>query len=157
MCTCEGIGTRKSLKFTDKHTVSTFRYFDPVNFRQSPEMMEICRNPVHTGTPHILCLTTTSIPCVFVNMPESSPNRYPTHTLSHNHKHAMCICESIGTRKSLKFTVIHTVSLLHWFYPINFRQSPSMMEIWRSQVHIGTTHILCLTTTVIICVWMNEF
>jgi hypothetical protein len=36
-------------------------------------MIQICRNQVHTGTPHIFCLTTTSIPCVFVMVlaPES--------------------------------------------------------------------------------------
>ena len=36
------------------------------NESQSAEMIEICPNQVHTGTPHIFCLTTTAIICVFV-------------------------------------------------------------------------------------------
>jgi hypothetical protein len=63
------------------------------------------------------------------DMPESSPNRYSTHILSHNHCHPMCICDDIVTRKSLKFTFIHTVSTFHCFYALNFRQSPSIIQI----------------------------
>ena len=37
-----------------------------LTLRQSAEMIEICPNQVHTGTPHIFCLTTTAIICVFV-------------------------------------------------------------------------------------------
>ena len=39
-------------------------------------------------------------------MPVSSPHRYPTHILSHNHYHGMCIHVGIGTRKPLEFTVV---------------------------------------------------
>jgi hypothetical protein len=66
MCICEAIGIHKSFKFTCIHTVSTFHCFYALNFRQRSSMMEICRNQVHTGIAHIFCLTTTSIPCVFV-------------------------------------------------------------------------------------------
>jgi hypothetical protein len=59
-------GTRKSLKFTFIDTDSTFDCLYPLDFRQSPSMTEFCRNQVHTGTPHIFCLTTTCIPYVFV-------------------------------------------------------------------------------------------
>jgi hypothetical protein len=41
-------------------------------------------------------------------MPESSPHRYPTHILSHNHCHHMCIREAIGTRNPMRLTFIHT-------------------------------------------------
>ena len=39
-------------------------------------MIQICRNQVHTGTPHILCLTTTVIICVFLKQqaPEHRSN-----------------------------------------------------------------------------------
>ena len=40
------------------------------------------------------------------DLQESSPHRYPTHILSNNHYHHVCICEGIGTRKTLEFTII---------------------------------------------------
>jgi hypothetical protein len=66
MCIGEAIGSRESLKITFIHTVSTFHYLYPLNFRQRPSIIEICRNQVHAGTPHILRLTTTGITCVLV-------------------------------------------------------------------------------------------
>ena len=39
-------------------------------------------------------------------MPDSSPHRYSTHILSDNHYHHMCLCVGVGTRKSLKCTVV---------------------------------------------------
>ena len=30
----------------------------------------------------------------------SSPNKYPTHIVSHNHYHHMCICEDVVSQKS---------------------------------------------------------
>ncbi len=89
------------------------------------------------------------------DMPDSSPHRYPTHILSHNHCHHMCICGAIGTRKPLKLTFILTVSTFHCFYARNFRKSPSMIEICRNQVHTGTPHIFSLTATSIACVFVK--
>ncbi len=70
-----------------------------------------------------------------------TPQIYSTHILSSNYCHPMCICEAIGTEKSLKLTFIQTVSTFHCFYALSFRQSPSMIEICRIEVHVGTTHI----------------
>ncbi len=90
------------------------------------------------------------------DMPESSPHRYPTHILSHNHQHTMCICEGIGTRQPLRLTFIHTVSTFHCFYSLNFHQSPSMIEICRNQVHTNASKIFCLTATSIPCVFVKQ-
>ena len=46
---------------------------------------------------------------------DSTPQRWRTHILSDNHYHLMCICEEIATQKSLKFTLIHTVSIFDCF------------------------------------------
>jgi hypothetical protein len=43
-----------------------------------------------------------------------------------------------GTRKSLKFTFIDTDSTFDCLYPLDFRQSPSITEFCRNQVHTGT-------------------
>ncbi len=40
------------------------------------------------------------------DMPESSPQRYPTRILFHSNCHHTCICVGIGTQKPLKFTNI---------------------------------------------------
>jgi hypothetical protein len=112
-----------------------------LNFRQSPSMIEICRNQVHTGTPHmfglqplayhvylwsnrhpkiaqthgyiagldISLLLCSQLPPKSFNgrdMPESSPQRYPTRILFHSNCHHTCICVGIGTQKPLKFTII---------------------------------------------------
>ena len=76
------------------------------------------------------------------DIPDSSPHRYPTHILSHNHCHHMFIREDMGRQKPLKITFIHTDSTCHWFDALNFRQTPAIIEISRTQVHTGTTHIL---------------
>ncbi len=104
MCTCVDIGSQKPMKFKVVWQDTKFHWFYVLNFRQRPSIIEICRNQVHTGTPHILCLTSTAITCVFV--------------------------KQIGIRKPLKFTTIHTVWTFHCFYTLNFRQSPSIIEIW---------------------------
>jgi hypothetical protein len=142
MCIREAIGTRKPLKFKFIHTVSWFRCFYALNFRQRPSIIEICRNQVHTDTPHtysvsqplpsyvyswsnrhpkivrihvhthgvdIWLLLCSQLPPKSFNhrdVPESSPHRYPTHTLSHNHWHHMCICVDVGTRQLLEFIII---------------------------------------------------
>ena len=64
----------------------------------------------------------------------------------------MCICQDVGSQKPHKFTFIHTDSTFQWSYTLNFRQTPAIIEISRTQVHTGTTHMFCHTTTVIACV-----
>ena len=64
----------------------------------------------------------------------------------------MCICQDVGSQKPLKITIIHTDSTFHWFYALNFRQTPAITEISRTQVHAGTPHMFCHTTTAIACV-----
>ena len=41
-------------------------HFYALNFRQSVSITDLCRNQVHTGTPHTFCLTTTSLTCVSI-------------------------------------------------------------------------------------------
>ena len=52
----------------------------------------------------------------------------------------MCICDGIGTQKSLKFTFIHTDTTFDWSYDLNFRHTPSMLEVSQRLVHAGTPH-----------------
>jgi hypothetical protein len=120
----------KSLKFTVIHKDSTIKYFYVFNIRQRDSIMKISRIQVHTGTPHICCHTITTIPCVFVKKQESGI--------------------------SLKFTFVHRVSTYPWFYDLNFRQRVSMTEISRTQVHTGTPHTFCHTTTVCQGVFLKE-
>jgi hypothetical protein len=106
-----------------------------------------------------------------------------THILSDNHCNHMCICDGIGTQKSLKFTFIHTfwtfacfvciceaigarkllkLTFIHTvptfacFFALNFRQSPSRIEIFRILLHARTPHTFCLTTTRIKCVFVKK-
>ncbi len=87
---------------------------------------------------------------------DSILHRHPTHILSDNHCHPMCIGHGIGTHKSQKLTIMDTVSTFHWFYPLIFRQSDSIIQICRNQVLTDTPHIFCLTTTAIPCVFLKQ-
>jgi hypothetical protein len=78
--------------------------------------------------------------------------RGPTHNLSHNHCHRLCICQDVVSQKSKNFAFVATDSTFHWFDGLTFRQTPAIIEISRTQVHTGTPHIFCHTTTVIACV-----
>ena len=89
------------------------------------------------------------------DIPDSSPHRYLTRILSHNHCHRMCICQDVGSQKPLNFTFIHTDSTIRWLYALNFRHTPAITEISRSQVHTGTSHVFCHTTTAIACVFVK--
>jgi hypothetical protein len=51
--------------------------------------------------------------------------------------------------KSKKLTFMDTDSTIRCFYALNFRQTASMIEICRNQVHTGTPQIFSHTTTVI--------
>jgi hypothetical protein len=42
-----------------------------------------------------------------------------------------------------------------WFYALNFRQTPAIIEISRTQLHTGTPHVFCHTTTAIVCVFVK--
>ena len=42
-----------------------------------------------------------------------------------------------------------------WFYALNFRQTPAIKEISRTQVHTVTSHVFCHTTTAIACVFVK--
>ena len=64
----------------------------------------------------------------------------------------MCICQDVGSPKPLKITIIHTDSTFQWCDALNFRQTPAITEISRTQVHTGTPHMFCHTTTAITCV-----
>ena len=90
------------------------------------------------------------------DMSDASPCRYPTHILSDNHCHRVCTCEAIGARKLLKFTFIHTVPTFACFFALNFRQSPSRIEIFRILLHARTPHTFWLTTTSIKCVFVKK-
>ena len=87
--------------------------------------------------------------------PNSSPHRYPTHILSHNHCHRVCICQDVGSQTSLKIMFIHTDSTFHWFYALNYRPTLAVITISRTQVHTGTSHIFCHTTTALACVFVK--
>ena len=89
------------------------------------------------------------------HIPDPSPHRYPTRILSHNHCHRMCICENMVSQKPLNVTSIHTDQTLQLCYTVNLRQTPAITEISRTQVHTGTSHIFCHTTTVIACVFVK--
>ena len=89
------------------------------------------------------------------HIPDSSPNRYSTRILSHNHVHCMCICEDMVSQKPINLTSIHADSTFQWFYAVNFRQTPAIRDISRTQVHTGTPHVFCHTTTVIACVFVK--
>jgi hypothetical protein len=94
--------------------------------------------------------------CKHRGIPESSPHRYPTYIPSHNHYLPMCICDEIGGQKSQKSTLIHTKSTFRCFHALNFRQTAANIEISRKQVHTGTPHTFCLTTTTLKCVFVKQ-
>ena len=79
---------------------------------------ELCRNQVLTGTTHIFGLKPLPSHVYFCR------NRHPKIAQIYG-----CIC------------------LFHYFYALNFRHSASITELCRIQVHTGTPHICCLTTT----------
>ena len=92
------MGSQKQLNFTIIHTDSTFQWFYALNFRQTPAIREISRTQLHTGTPHVICHTTTAIACVFVIIWVQSQNR----------GYRMCTSQEIGTGKAVTLKFIHT-------------------------------------------------
>ena len=61
---------------------------------------------------------------------DSTLHIYPTHILSPNHCHRMCLCQGIGTEKSLKLTFIHKGSSFHCLYAVNMCQTGAMIDMW---------------------------
>ncbi len=53
----------------------------------------------------VVCSQLPSNSCNHTDIPDSSPHRYPTHILWHNHCHRMCICQEVGSQKPLKITL----------------------------------------------------
>ena len=87
---------------------------------------------------------------------DSTLHKYPTHILSPNHCHRMCLCQGIGTEKSLKWTFIHKGSSFHCLYAVNMCQTASIMEVFWIPLYTCTPHICCLPTTAIACVFVKE-
>ena len=126
MCFSEDMGSHKPLNVTfDTH-------------RLNISVVLCCQPPPNSGNHR--------------HIPDPSLHRYLTRILSHNHGHRMCIGEDMGNQTHLNFTFIHTDSTFQWFYAVNFRQTPAIRDISRSQLHTGTPHVFCHTTTVIACV-----
>jgi hypothetical protein len=86
---------------------------------------------------------------------ECALSRYPTHIPSPSYCHRMCICQAIGTRKSLKLTFIHPGSRIDCLYALNVFENASMMWVFWILLCICTTHIFALPTTVVACVFVK--
>ena len=156
MCIYQEIGNQRSSKITFIHTDSTCHWFYDLNFPQTP-----ARERDWKDTQHIFGHTTTIceeigcqdslVVCPHLpgksfnhrDIPDSSPSRYPTHILSHNHCHPMCDCPATGRLNSFKFTFIHTDSTFRGFYVLKFSQSPVIIQISRTPVHTCIPHIFC--------------
>ena len=117
----------KSRKNDRLHTHSTCRCFYALNFRQHRDISE------------------------------SSPRRYITHILSHNHQLPMRICEEIQGEKSQKSTFINTKSTFRCFHALNLRQPAANIEICWTEVHTDTPHAFSLTTTTFQCVFVKKW
>ena len=102
--------------------------------------MLLCCQPVPNGFNHWGIL-------------DSTLHRHPTHILSPNHCHRMCLGQGIGTEKSLKLTFIHKGSRCHCFYAVNLCQTASMIDMWDS-ICIRKTSIFTLYKYVY---WNLEF
>jgi hypothetical protein len=71
-------------------------------------MCEVCRNHVHADT-RISQIWRVYLASTFLNHRNTDWSilyRYPTHILSHNNYRHICICEGVGTKKSLELTNI---------------------------------------------------
>ena len=85
MCFSEDMGSHKPLNVTfDTH-------------RLNISVVLCCQLPPDSGNQR--------------HIPDSSPHRYPTRILSHNHGHCVCICEDMGSLQPLNFTFIHRLNI----------------------------------------------
>ena len=57
MCICQDVGSQKPLKITFMHTDSTFQWFDALNIRHTPAIIEILRTLKSTQVPHTYAVT----------------------------------------------------------------------------------------------------
>ena len=79
------------------------------------------------------------------DIPDSSPHRYHTQILSHNHCHHMSICEDMDSQNPLKITFIHTDSTFQWLDALNFRHTPAIIEILRTLKSTQVPHTYSVT------------
>jgi hypothetical protein len=91
------------------------------------------------------------------DIPDSSPHRYPTHMLSHNHCHRMCICQDMDSPKTLNFTFIHTDSTFQCFYAVNIRHTPAITEILRTLKSTQVPHTYAVTQPLSSHVYLSRY
>ena len=84
------------------------------------------------------------------HIPDTSPHRYLTHVVSHNHGHRMCISAGMDSQKPLHCTTFRFSCALHCC------QTPSNTEVSQNGVHTGTPHTFCVTPTTIACVFVMK-
>jgi hypothetical protein len=83
-------------------------------------------------------------------------HRYPTHILSPNYCHHMCICHAIAIQKSLKLTFIHPGWRFDCSYALILCQTASTMLVLWNMIYTGTPHIFGVPTTAIACVFVKQ-
>jgi hypothetical protein len=106
----------------------------------------------HTHGLDISLLLSSQLPPKSFNdreMPESSPHRHHTYSVSQPLSSYVYLCRN---RNPQTFWIHDFICVFHYFYVLNLRQSDVITEVCRNQVHTGATHIFCLTTTVIMCI-----
>ena len=169
MCMGEGIGNRKSLEFTVTYHDWKIHTFYAVNFRHSDSITDLCRIQVHTGTPLIFCLTTTTTTRKFTRFMISTSSTvlqsliyagFKSTQVSHTYSVSQPLpwyVYSCRNRHPKTTRIYGCIPVLHHFYALKLRQSVAIIELSRIQVHTGTPHIFCLTTTTIICVFVKEY
>ena len=70
----------------------------------------------------------------------------------------MFISQDVGSQKPLKITFIHTDSTFQWFYALNFRQTPAIIEILRTLKSTLVPHTYAVTQALPshVYVWSNR-
>ena len=148
MCICEGLVTQTSLECTVIiYQVSKSHRFYVFNFLQRDVINEICRIEVHTGTPNILCLTTTTIICVVVQYLWSNGHRKLDQSdgLYQDFSDLTCL-SSVNVIESQRYGVDKSVQIPH---PYSVSQMfPSYVYLCRTR-WIGTQKSLEFTVTLI--------
>ena len=130
MCTCEGMDSQKPLNVTSIHRLN-------ISVVLSSQL------PSNSGNHR--------------DIPDSSPDMYPTRILSHNHCHRTCIGEDMGTYNRYISRLYTQTQHCSGFSEINFRQTPAIREISWTHVHTGPSHVFSHTTTVIACVLLKTW
>ena len=141
------------------HTHSVSQPLPSHVYLWSNRRSKVAKKHVYTHTVDFSLLWCCQLPpncCKHIDIPDTSPHRYPTHILSHNHYHEMCICEAIGRQKSQNCTFIHVQSTFRCCCALNLRPTVANIKISQNQVHTGTPHTFCLTTTTLKCVFVKQ-